>query len=235
MAQLLLVGNSRWHWAEHADGVWRCWHTPPPEPDAMPPWGELRAWAAVGSLPAGSQPPQERAMGLEQVPLRGVPPWLGVDRALVGWGAWRLEACAALVADAGTALSLTWVDGEGCFRGGRISAGVALQRRSLGAATALLAPPQGLGAEAAAGADPWPVATEQALQEGCRRATAGAIALAWRELGQRHPDARRRLWLTGGDGEALAPLLREQGLVVELAPDLALEALAALPAVGLRR
>ncbi|MFM8674615.1 MAG: type III pantothenate kinase, partial [Vulcanococcus sp.] len=156
MAQLLLVGNSRWHWAEHADGVWRCWHTPPPEADAMPPWGELRAWAAVGSLPAGSQPPQERAMGLEQVPLRGLPPWLGVDRALVGWGAWRAKGCAALVADAGTALSLTWVDGEGCFRGGRISAGVALQRRSLGAATVLLAPPQGVGAEAAAGADRGP-------------------------------------------------------------------------------
>ena len=234
MARLLLVGNSRWHWAELADGAWRSWHTAPPAHGESPPWDQLRAWAAVGSLPAGCQPPADRCMALGQVPLREMPPWLGMDRALVGWGAWRAQGCSALVADAGTALSLTWVDGEGRFRGGRISAGVALQRRSLAQAAALLPPPQPPGAaKGLVAADPWPLQTEQALQQGCARATAGAIALAWRELGLQHPDDRRRLWLTGGDGDVLAPLLREQGIAAELAPDLALKALAALPAVGL--
>jgi type III pantothenate kinase len=178
----------------------------------------------------------DRCIGLGQVPLRELPPWLGIDRALVGWGAWRAEGCAALVADAGTALSLTWVDGEGRFCGGRISAGVALQRRSLAAATAQLPPPQPPGAaQGLAAANPWPLDTEQALEVGCARATAGAIALAWRELSQRHPDPQRQLWLTGGDGEALAPLLQQQGLAPRLAPDLALRGLAALPAVGLLR
>ena len=234
MAQLLLVGNSRWHWADLADGAWRSWHTAPPAPGQAPAWDLLRAWAAVGALPEGCHPPADRRMALEQVPLRGVPPWLGMDRALVGWGAWRAHGSSALVADAGTALSLTWVDGEGRFRGGRISAGVALQRSSLAAATALLPPAQPPGAASGwAAADPWPLQTEQALQQGCARATAAAIALAWRELGLLHPDGRRRLWLTGGDGDGLEPLLREQGITVALEPDLALQALAALPAVGL--
>ncbi|NDG22331.1 MAG: type III pantothenate kinase [Synechococcaceae bacterium WBB_10_009] len=234
MAQLLLVGNSRWHWAEAAAEGWRCWHGPPPTPGQPPAWDQLRAWAAVGPLPAGCAPPPQCAIGLGQVPLADLPPWLGIDRALVGWGAWHAEGAAALVADAGTALSLTWVDGDGRFRGGRISAGAALQRRSLAQATALLPAPQAPAAPMDwAAADPWPLDTETALQQGCWRATAAAIALGWRELSRLDPDPRRRLWLTGGDGEALAPLLEAEGLAPQWAPDLALQALAALPAVGL--
>ena len=234
MARLLLVGNSRWHWAEVAEGGWRSWHAPPPSPGAPPPWDQLRAWAAVGALPAGCNPPPERGLTLAQVPLSDLPPWLGIDRALVAWGAWRVECRAALVADAGTALSLTWVDGEGCFRGGRISAGAALQRRSLGEATALLPRHEGPFDRSVLDSDGgWPEGTDQALMQGCWRATAGAIALAWRELSRQDPDPQRRLWLTGGDGPALAPLLEADGIPLQLAPDLALQALAALPAVGL--
>ena len=234
MARLLLVGNSRWHWAEVAEGGWRSWHTPPPCPGAPPAWDRLRAWAAVGALPPGCSPPPERGLTLAQVPLRDLPPWLGIDRALVAWGAWRVERRAALVADAGTALSLTWVDGEGCFRGGRISAGAALQRRSLGEATALLPRHEGPFDRSVLDSDGgWPEGTDQALMQGCWRATAGAIALAWRELSRQDADPQRRLWLTGGDGPALAPLLEADGIPLQLAPDLALQALAALPAVGL--
>ena len=234
MARLLLVGNSRWHWAEVAEGGWRSWHTPPPCPGAPPAWDRLRAWAAVGALPPGCSPPPERGLTLAQVPLRHLPPWLGMDRALVAWGAWRVERRAALVADAGTALSLTRVDGEGCFRGGRISAGAALQRRSLGEATALLPRHEGPFDRSVLDSDGgWPEGTDQALMQGCWRATAGAIALAWRELSRQDADPQRRLWLTGGDGPALAPLLEADGIPLQLAPDLALQALAALPAVGL--
>ena len=47
------------------------------------------AWAAVGPLPAPEICPPERRVELGEVPLRGCPAWLGIDRALAGWGAWR--------------------------------------------------------------------------------------------------------------------------------------------------
>jgi pantothenate kinase type III len=60
---------------------------------------------------------------VEDVPLAGAPSWLGIDRALAGWEAWRQTGGPVLVVDAGTVLSLTRVDGEGRFQGGRLMAG----------------------------------------------------------------------------------------------------------------
>lgn len=71
----------------------------------------------MGRLSAALALPEERRIELAQVPLQQLPPWLGVDRALVGWRAWRRQTQAVLVADAGTCLSLTCVDGQGRFRG----------------------------------------------------------------------------------------------------------------------
>ena len=239
MGRLLLVGNSRWHWAERpATGgteVLHCWHEPGPPPlPAGPgdPWGHLEAWAGVGTLPPERPLPPERRIGLEQVPLQRLPPWLGIDRALTGWRAWSRQGGAVLVADAGTCLSLTCIDGDGGFRGGRLSAGLALQLRSLGEGTARLpaiSAPDGLDEAAAGGVvwgePPWPAETAGALAAGCLRACAAAVALGWRE---RPAGVGWRLWLTGGDGALLAPLLRQQGIEAVLAPDLAMEALAAL-------
>jgi type III pantothenate kinase len=236
MGRLLLVGNSRWHWAERQapdqPEVVRYWHEPGPPP-ANNGWMDLEAWAAVGSLPQELALPPQRRLSLEQVPLLEMPRWLGVDRALAGWQAWRSGGQGVLVADAGTCLSLTWVDGEGRFRGGRLSAGLGLQLRSLGAATAAL-PQLSLGVVepgAADPGDPWPRATVAAMLEGCLRACAGSITQAWKDLGNGQPC---RLWLTGGDGERLMPLLLQAGLDPELAPDLCLQALGALTAPRLR-
>jgi len=252
---LVLLGNSRWHWAEL--GSWegasgagtsdrqapfevaalRCFHTPAtPEPLPIPP-ARWRAWAAVGALPGGLDLPAQRRLTMEQVPLGGLPPWLGIDRALVGWGAWSRQArlspaTPVLVADAGTALSLTLVDGDGRFCGGRLAAGVSLQLRALAGATALL--PQ---LDQAWWQDPipepWPLETGDAMVRGCLEAGAAAIAQAWRQVnGPRARGGTCQLWLTGGDGEALAPLLAAQGVDFTAAPNLALDSLAALALTG---
>lgn len=248
---VVLLGNSRWHWAEL--GAWegsasagasdlpvpleasvlRCFHTPAaPQPLPIPP-ARWRAWAAVGALPGGLDLPAARRLALEKVPLGGLPPWLGIDRALVGWGAWSRQArlCQAtpvLVADAGTALSLTLVDGDGRFCGGRLAAGVTLQLRALAAGTALLPQvDQAWWQEPSPG--PWPLETRAAMVRGCLEAGAAAIVQAWRQAcGPGGSPRACQLWLTGGDGEALAPLLADQGVPFTAAPNLALESLAAL-------
>ena len=65
------------------------------------------------------------------------------------------------------------------------------------------------------------------MVQGCLRACAAAIAEGWRELAGEQATG---LWLTGGDGERLFPLLQQRGLDPQLAPDLCLEALDALAA-----
>ncbi|QNG28656.1 type III pantothenate kinase [Synechococcus sp. LTW-R] len=212
MAQLLLVGNSRWHWAERSPSGLRCWDTASPEPPwCVPP---LRAWAAVGSVSAALALPEERRLPFAQVPLAGAPAWLGIDRALAGWWAWRQQQGPVLVADAGTSLSLTLVDAQGTFAGGRLSAGLALQLRSLHQGTAQL--PQTDGVDRAL--PPWPKETAAAMEVGCLQAMVGAIKQAQQQL-----EEECTVWLTGGDAPRLAPWL-EPGRFVE-APNLCLEAL----------
>jgi type III pantothenate kinase len=237
VGRLLLVGNSRWHWAERSGSRLRVWHEPAGGVDlaaAAAAAQQLEAWACVGHLPPGLALPPLFRVELQRVPLREAPAWLGVDRALAGWWAWQHQGQAVLVADAGTCLSLTRVDGRGAFQGGRLSAGLGLQLRALGQGTVQL--PEGLAAaDAGVGnasgdnLDPdWPQPTPAAMRQGCLRACAATVLQGWRDALADGRQAPRSLWLTGGDGPALLPLLRQQGLEPLLAPDLALEALAAL-------
>lgn len=187
-------------------------------------------WAAVGVVPelAGPALPPEKRLTTPEVPLSEAPPWLGVDRALAAWGAWRCSGGAAvLVADAGTALSLTRVDGAGRFAGGRLLAGAGLQLRALGQGTAALPELAPSAFTTDHLANDWPEATDQAIAIGISRGLVAVLADAARSLqgsGAQPP----KLWLTGGDGPWLAPLLAQAGQSWELEPLLVLEALAEL-------
>ena len=228
----LLIGNSRWHWAERAaDGQLRGWDGAPGlrgEEDPPP-----LAWAAVGRLPDPAWAPADRQVSVRDVPLSGCPPWLGVDRALAGWGAWRERQEAVLVADAGTVLSLTLVDADGRFRGGRLVAGLALQLEAMANRTALL---PHLQAREWPAPDPgegdWPLETAAAMGVGVETALAAAVVQAAQASGS------RRLVLTGGDGWMLrrrvTDPLEELGFAVSHRPLLCLESLAALRPEGQR-
>ena len=226
----LLIGNSRWHWAEGPLADRRYWSEPPaPELSAVPD-----RWAAVGPWPPGLNTADR--ITVAQVPLLGAPTWLGVDRALAGWQAWRRSGLPVLVADAGTALSLTWVDHQGGFGGGRLLAGAALQLQALHNGTqalpSLAAPWSLPDPWCSARPDPsdgWPQQTEAAMVVGVLEGLAGALQRAAAQLGPRQPGLRR--WLTGGDGERLLRLLSpsaDQPLPWTLDPGLCLDALASL-------
>ena len=233
----LLIGNSRWHWGWRHDGL-HGW-SESPEAGAqrllqLAP-DQLVAWAAVGPVPAGmgsglgSGLAAPRQLVTAQVPLAKTPPWLGVDRALAAWGAWnRSGGQPVLVADAGTALSLTRVDAAGQFAGGRLLAGAGLQWRALGQGTVGLPALPVDGRALQPDADPWPAATEQAMAVGVVQGLAAVLIGAAAEL-QAHEGMGPLLWLTGGDGPLLAPLLSTAGGAPwRLAPLLVLEALAQL-------
>ena len=227
----LLVGNSRWHWAEASDAGLRIHHLEAAEA-IHEPWSSApTAWAAVGRLPPGwSEEPPGRVVTAD-VPLQAVPAWLGVDRALAAWLAWRQRRQPLLVADAGTVLSLTRVDADGQFAGGRLIAGVGLQLRAMARGTAALpeaGPPAELAEMLTAGN--WPADTRSAMAVGVIQGLAAALAAAFRQARADLPDCR--LVLTGGDASSLLPhvrdLLVEEAEAVSTEQDLALRGLVAL-------
>lgn len=220
----LLIGNSRWHWAEQRCDGWSFDHTPP---DSLrlqqrPP----HLWAAVGAVPPDATLQGLRQVQLRDVPLREAPPWLGVDRALAGWRAWqqlRDVGRGVLVVDAGTVLSLTRVTPAGEFAGGQLAAGMALQLRAMAAgAEALPLPAEPLRTEehslAFESQSLFPRETPAAMRCGVRQALLGLIVEAQRI-------SESPLWLCGGDAPELLPRLLARGVPVHHAPNLVLEGL----------
>ena len=222
MRRWLLIGNSRWHWAAPApDQSLQLWHTSAAD-GAEQLQQAPAAWAAVGPVPSELERWQPQRLLTSDVPLAKLPPALGVDRALAAWGAWQQQRQPVLVADAGTALSLTLVDAAGCFQGGRLMAGGRLQLQALHQGTADLPTLTHLET-----ADPmWATHTTEAMASGVARGLAAAIAQAFHDRPQ--PQWPWQLWLTGGDAPVLLPLLQAQGLQPVHDEGLALSALVAL-------
>ncbi len=82
--------------------------------------------------------PNVRIMTLEQIPLQGVYPTLGIDRALALWGAGKTWGFPMLVIDAGTALTFTGADANYKLVGGAILPGLGLQLATLATKTGQL-------------------------------------------------------------------------------------------------
>ena len=216
--QALLIGNSRWHWAQHNGERWSVEHTDP-APERI--GDALNVWAAVGPVPAALERLDDRRIRTRDVPLDHAPPWLGVDRALGSWQAWRRSQhlehdCSQglTVVDAGTVLSITVLDADGCFRGGQLIPGYRLQLRAMAEGTAALPstlawPDQN---------DPFPQNTVAAMQQGVVRGLVAAIQQAQRCAGG-------VLWLCGGDAQLLAQQLSHASDPVHVSSDLQLEGL----------
>ncbi|MEA5507048.1 pantothenate kinase [Halotia wernerae UHCC 0503] len=82
--------------------------------------------------------PHVEIITLNQVPLLGMYPTLGIDRALALWGAGKVWGFPMLVIDAGTTLTFTGADINQCLVGGAILPGLGLQFSTLGQKTGQL-------------------------------------------------------------------------------------------------
>ena len=139
---------------------------------------------------------------------------LGIDRALNAVAAFGLTESAVAVIDAGTAITVDFVDGEGTFHGGAIAPGVGMMLRALHDHTAAL--PELAFDPGARG--PFGKTTAHAMQVGVRGAARGLV----RELVEHfaeHYEAYPRVLATGGDAAAL---FEEDEFVERIIPDLQL-------------
>lgn len=218
----LLIGNSRWHWATRQGVEWLFTHHAP-NPSTLN--GRTPVWAAVGTVPPDHPNllPQRR-LTLEDVPLQGTPHWLGVDRALGAWMAWRLSRAEGLdlrsgllLADAGTVLSLTLLTPDGQFRGGQLMPGWRLQMAAMESGTTGLQRPE----HTALPNDYFPQNTGQAMLRGALQAMVGAVAQAQKQSGA-------CVWICGGDGHRLAHELQLQGVNVQVDSDLVMKGVVTL-------
>ncbi len=222
-SRCLLIGNSRWHWAEQRGSSHWIYQHEAASSEALDAPNDLLAWAAVGPIPSHSCLQSSRRLNLSEIPLQGIPPWLGIDRALAGWGAWRANhhRVGVLVVDAGTVLSLTRISANGSFSGGLLAAGYGLQLRAMTEATAGLnaTSPLVLDPEEV---DPFPFETQAAMRSGAQQSLVGLIR-------QAHAQSSWPIWLCGGDAPQLLPKLQEQlGVEVLHSPNLVMEAMVEL-------
>ena len=218
----LLIGNSRWHWAEQSrSGVWSYSHSQPQLSllEGSPPLG---SWAAVGPVPVHPLLRPDTRLCLDAIPLRNAPPWLGIDRALAGWGAWTQSKGVGpvKVVDAGTVLSLTRVTAGGEFNGGWLAAGLRLQLQAMAAGTQALTDPDDQRQESCDDVS-FPRDSCEAMRRGVIESLVGLILRA-QELDS------SPLWLCGGDAPLLVRELQTQGLELNYAPDLVMQSLVTL-------
>jgi type III pantothenate kinase len=203
----LVIGNSRLHWAElSGDRLQKTWDTPHINHDQTQLPGEL--WIA-SVVPSQNQFWQACSnvhfLSLEQVSLRGLYCTLGIDRALALWGAIQTVGSPVLVIDAGTALTFTGADRDRLI-GGAILPGLTLQFQALNQGTAAL--PSSLFPLSSPLPPRWALATETAIASGILHTVLAGLQSFIQDWRQTYPTSA--VVLTGGDGDRLHQLLRQQ-------------------------
>lgn len=230
----LMMGNSRLHWAWFVGATlqqaWDSNHLPAatvkqliqrwasgilPE-EIFPPRLVSQVSDASHQLPlylASVTPdrvklwqayPATKIITLEQVPLLGLYPTLGIDRALAMLGAGETLGYPVLVIDAGTALTFTGTDTHRQLVGGAILPGLKLQLQSLAKNTAAL-PEIQLPTQLPLR---WALQTSAAIESGVIYTVLAGIRDFVEDWQVRFP--RSPIALTGGDSHVLFAYLQTQ-------------------------
>jgi len=148
--------------------------------------------------------PHLHRVDLGQVPLSGLYPTLGIDRALAVLGAGKTYGWPSLVIDCGTALTYTAAD-QGGLVGGAIAPGLGLQLKTLNTFTdqlpKVLVDPEQLPHR-------WALATPDAMASGVIYTLLAGVRDFIADWQQHYPGGQ--VVLTGGDGAAIATYLAQQ-------------------------
>jgi type III pantothenate kinase len=219
------VGNSRIKWGLCQDGaVTLSAALPIEDPPAwrvqLDQWGLARPlrWALASVHPARGERLVEWLRqrgdavhlldGARQLPLRvrvEHPDRVGIDRLLdaVAANTRREPGAGAVIVDAGSAVTVDWLDAEGTFCGGAILPGLRLMARTLHEHTALLP----LIEEHGRIPDVPGTDTHTAIEAGVFWSVVGGIDALVERLAE-PASATPVVFLTGGDAPVLEPALR---------------------------
>jgi type III pantothenate kinase len=142
----------------------------------------------------------------------------GVDRLLNAAAAYDRAKQACIIVDAGTAITVDFVDGDGTFHGGAIAPGAAMQLHSLHEHTAALPElPFRAPEDGAFGRN-----TAQAMYQGVYHGIRGMVQRLVERYAE-HYGAFPQVIATGGDAAAL---FEHDELINHIAPDLTLHGIA---------
>jgi type III pantothenate kinase len=142
----------------------------------------------------------------------------GIDRLLNATAAWSLCSQACVIIDAGTCVTVDFVDGEGTFHGGAIAPGAMMQLTSMHDGTSAL-PEVAFEAplHEAFGKN-----TAQAMLQGVFHGIQGMVRQLCEQYAMRY-GAYPHIIATGGDAETL---FKEDDLVEQIVPDLQMQGIA---------
>jgi type III pantothenate kinase len=180
-------------WQPAAAARWCLAGVNPPRRDALVEWLRQR-FEHVTVLHSASQ--LSLHVALER------PDAVGIDRLLdaVAANARRAPGQPAIIVDAGSAVTVDWLDETGAFRGGAIAPGLRLMSQALNAYTALL-PLVSITMPA----PPLPgTATRPAIEAGLYWMCVGGINMLLARLCELSPATAPTVLLTGGDAPLLA-------------------------------
>lgn len=217
------IGNTRVKWGRCGPGGVVAHASLPGEPAAwqqqLDAWGLAGplSWAVTGVNPA----PRDKLVAWlsergdpvtvinfhRQVPVQAAvdkPDHVGIDRLLnaVAARSRQVGGTPAIIIDAGTAVTVDWLDSKGVFRGGAILPGFRLMTLALHEHTAFLPV---VDIKQSAPRRPG-TSTPQAIETGVFWAQVGAVK-EWIALLGEQCTTPASIYLTGGDGILLAPAL----------------------------
>jgi type III pantothenate kinase len=154
--------------------------------------------------------PQTQSITLAQMPLAGLYPTLGIDRALALLGAATGYGLPSLVIDAGTALTFTGVGVQNQLIGGAILPGLRLQLHTLSEQTAVLPDTTQHSPVLPSPVLPnrWSTNTPEAIWSGVLYTLLAGLHDFIADWQQQFPASA--ILLTGGDADLLAALLQQQ-------------------------
>lgn len=226
---LLMIGNSRLHWALcEQDQLIKTWHTPHLMekihqdfidkyfPDQLNFQQLLQqkiklmiASVVPDQLTLWQDYPHFTLIKLEELPLKNLYPTIGIDRVLALWGAVIKYGCPCLVIDGGTALTLTGINTQQELMGGAILPGLKMQYQALAQNTANLPdlkvssslPPR------------WANNTPEAMESGIIYTILGGLCDFMEDWDQQFPQSL--IIFTGGDGQFLLSALAQLNPVLK--------------------